>query len=182
MSVNEQILSTIEEQIIINFTGKVNVLSKESKQHLGAVLLINGQLVNAKYLGSEGMKAFYNLCIDENQGKEFEIVVEPEIIDKREMKIDHPFSVLKRRMYEMITKYKEALKNRPPNNLKLVLVPDFITGKEEVSREEYSLMCTMSDYSLVSDIYKKSPLLDFEITNALVALRKKNAIKVIQVK
>lgn len=179
---DEQILHTVEEQIIINFTGKVNVLSAETKQHLGAILLLDGQMVNAKYLGSEGLKAFYNMCIDENQGKVFEIVVEPEIIDKREKKIDHPFSVLKRRMYEMVSKYKEALKQRPPNNLKLVLVPEFIKNDQDVTREEYSLMCTLSDYSLVSDIYRKSPLLDYEITNALVQLRKKNAIKVIQVK
>lgn len=177
---SELILKTIEDQVIINFTGKVNILGKETKQHIGAILLIDGQLVNAKYLGSEGLKAFYNVCIDEHLGKEFEIIVEPEIIDQKEKKIDHPFSVLKRRMFEMVNNYKEALKNRPPNNLKLVLVPSFLTEKTDVSREEYSLMCTMSDYNLVSDIYKKSPLLDYEITNALVLLRKKNAIKVIQ--
>ena len=179
---SEQILKIIEEQIIINFTGKVNILGSENKQHIGAVLLIDGQLVNTKYMGTEGMKAFYNLCIDEHLGKEFDIIVEPEIIDQRERKIDHPFSVLKRRMFDMINKYKEALKNKPPNNLKLILVADFLIGESEVSREEYSLMCTMSDYNLVSDIYTKSPLLDYEITNALVLLRKKNAIKVIQIK
>ena len=179
---SEQILETIEDQVIINFTGKINILGQENKQHVGAILLIDGQLVNAKYLGSEGMKAFYNVCIDEHMGKKFDIIVEPEIIDQRERKIDHPFSVLKRRMFEMINKYKAALKNRPPNNLKLILVPDFVKGSDDVSREEYSLMCTMSDYNLVSDIYKKSPLLDYEITNALVLLRKRNAIKVIQIK
>lgn len=179
---NEQILETIEEQVIINFTGKINVLCKETKQHLGAILLINGELVNAKYLGGQGMKAFYNVCIDENLGKKFEILVEPEIIDQSERKIDHPFSVLKRRMDEMVTKYKDALKNRPPDNVKLILVADFLNEDLEVSREEYSLMCTMSDYHLVSEIYQKSPLLDYEITNALVMLRKKNAIKIIEIK
>lgn len=179
---SEKILETIEEQVIINFTGKINVLNPDSKQTLGVVLLIDGNLVNTKYLGSQGIKAFYNLCIDENLGKEFDVIVEPEIIGKHERKIDHPFSVLKRRMYEMVSKYKDAMKNRPPNNLKLILIPDFIRSQEEVSGEEYSLMCTMSDYNLVSDIYKHSPLLDYEITNALVMLRKKNAIKVVQVK
>ena len=179
---NDNIIRTIEEQAIINFTGKVNILAKESKQHIGAVLLINGELVNTKYLGCEGMKAFYNLCIDEDMGKEFDIIVEPEIIDKKEKKIDHPLGVLKKRMAQMINNYKEALKNRPPNNLKLILIPEFLSGKEEVSGAEYSLMCTMSDYNLVSDIYQKSPLLDYEITNALIMLRKKNAIKIVEVK
>lgn len=179
---SEKILAAIEEQVIINFTGKINILNPETKQILGNVLLIDGDLVNTKYQGTQGIKAFYNLCIEENMGKDFDVIIEPEIIGKHERKIDHPFSVLKRRMYEMVSKYKEALKNRPPNNLKLILIPDFLRGQEEVSGEEYSLMCTMSDYNLVSDIYKHSPLLDFEITNALVMLRKKNAIKVVQVK
>jgi hypothetical protein len=41
-------------------------------------------------------------------------------------------------------------------------------------------MCTISDYSDVSEIYKNSKLLDFEITNALVNLRKKDALKVVK--
>ena len=65
---SEQILNTIEEQVIINFTGKINILNSENKQMLGAILISDGQLVNAKYMGVEGVKAFYNACIDENLG------------------------------------------------------------------------------------------------------------------
>lgn len=180
---SEKILNSIEEQIIISFTGKINILNSENKQILGAILISEGQMINAKYMGIEGVKAFYNACIDEYlEQKSVEIVVEPEIIDLRERKINTPFEALKRKMFDIVSKYKEAQKHRPPNNLKIILLPSFITSEESVTATEFSLMCTLSDYSLVSEIYKFSPLLDYEITNSLVSLRRKNALKVVQVK
>lgn len=177
---SEQILKAIEEQLILGFTGKLNILDSDSKQLLGAAYIIAGKLANFKYLEVEGIKAFYNACIEEKNGKQMEIITEPELIDIRESKIQQPFSVLKRKMYDIADKYEKSKKNKPPGHLKLIVQPGFITSDQEVNSLEYSLMCTISDYSLVSDIYKKSSLLDYEITNALVGLRKKNALKVIQ--
>ena len=180
---SEKILNTIEEQLVNNFTGKINILNEESKQLLGAIYLSDGELINAKYMGGEGVKAFYNSCIDEHLGnKQVEVVVEPEIVDLRERYINTSFSALKRKMYDIIAKYKESVKHRPPDDLKLLLLTSFLTSEEDVSATEFSLMCTLSDYNLVSDIYKHSPLLDYEITNSLVSLRKKKAIKVVQIK
>jgi hypothetical protein len=178
---NDLIVNIIEEQIILGLTGKINVLSSETKQFLGSIYLIEGRLANVKYLEIEGAKAFFNLCTSDDDGiTKLEFIIEPELIDSREKKIARPFSILKRKLYEIAEKQKESKQNKPPGSLKLLVLPEFITSTEAVNSIEYSLMCTMSDYNLVSDIYKKSPLLDFEITNALVSLRKKNAIKVIE--
>lgn len=177
---SEEILKSIEEQLILGFTGKINILEKETKQLLGAAYIIAGKLANFKFLEVEGIKAFYNACIEEKNGKLFDLISEPELIDVRENKIQQPFSVLKRKMYDIADKYEMSKINKPPGHLKIIVEPGFITTEQEVNSLEYSLMCTISDYSLVSDIYKKSNLLDYEITNALVGLRKKNALKVVQ--
>jgi hypothetical protein len=175
------IVNIIEEQIILGLTGKINVLDAKTKQFLGSIYLIEGRLANVKYLEIEGQKAFFNLCMSDDEKKlNLEFIVEPELIDSREKKIDRPFSILKRKLYEIAEKHKETVKNKPPGSLKLLIQPEFLLSREDVNSIEFRLLCTMSDYNLVSDIYKKSPLLDFEITNALVSLRKKNAIKVIE--
>ena len=150
---------------------------------IGSIILKDGTLFNVKYQGIEGIKAFYNLCVDEYLDlKNFKIVVEPEIVDLREYKITSPFLALKSKMYDIAEKYKASSKQRPPNNLKIMLLPEFLNSEINVNASEFSLMCTLSDYNLVSEIYNHSPLLDYEITNSLVSLRKKQALKVIQVK
>ena len=106
-------------------------------------------------------------------------MVEPEIV-KSEQIIKYPFSVLKRKTAEIVTNYKEQRAQRPPMNLKLLVEPAFLTSGEEVDENEYDLLCTLSDYNLVEDLYKHSPMLDYEITMALVSLRKKNALRVIK--
>lgn len=171
-------LKTIEEQIVLGFSGKINLTSKDSGQILGCAYLINGELVNVKYKGIQGQKAFYNACI-ESSTSQIQTVIEPEIVDERERKIDRPFSVLKRKMIEISQRYEASKPARPADHLKLVIIPDFLTREIEVNSSEFNLLCTLSDYNKVSDVYKHNPLLDYEITNALVGLRQKGAIKVV---
>lgn len=173
-----QIISTIEEQVLSGFTGKINIVARESSQILGCAYIISGVLVNVKYKGAHGTKAFYNACID-SQDTQVSIVVEPEFVDDRERKIDTPFSVLKRRVSEVSDRYLEARENRPPDYLKLLVIPSFLSGEVQVNTAEFNLLCTLSDYNKVSDIYINNSLLDYEITNALVSLRQKGAIKVL---
>ena len=43
-----KIISAIEEQLMIGFTGKLNLLDKDSSQVLGCVYFISGKMVNVK--------------------------------------------------------------------------------------------------------------------------------------
>lgn len=87
---------------------------------------------------------------------------------------------MKRKTAEVVTNYKEHRAQRPPMSLKLLVEPNFLVSGEELTEIEYNLLCTMSDYNLVEDLYKNSPMLEYEITMALVSLRKKNALRVIK--
>ena len=166
----------------MNFTGKINILESNTSQILGCIYFIDGQIANTKYNRAEGLKAFYNVCLENLDDKPMKFIVEPELVDSADKKIHHPISVLKKKLSKIVEQWRESSAQKPPKNIKLMINPEFITKGEDVTSTEYDLMCTMSDYNLIEEIYKNSNLLDFEITNTLVSLRKKNALKVIQLK
>jgi hypothetical protein len=177
---NQFLIPILDEQTSVGFTGKVNVLEEKTSKLLGSVYIYEGELYDVEYNEVHGLKAFYNLCIDEfDHAQDLKYIVEPELV-QREQLIKYPFSVLKRKAAEVVTNFKEQRAQRPPKNLKLMIEPSFVDTGEEVTEAEYSLMCTLSDFNLVDDLYKHSPLLDYEITMALVSLRKKNALRVIK--
>jgi hypothetical protein len=174
------LIPILDEQTSVGFTGKVNILEEGTSKHLGSVFVFEGEIYDVDYNEISGLKAFYNLCIDEfDHVMELKYIVEPELVN-REQIIKYPFSVLKRKAAEIVTNFKEYKAQRPPKNLKLMVEPSFLNEGENIDEVEYSLLCTMSDFNLVEDLYKHSPLLDYEITMALVSLRKKNALRVIK--
>ena len=105
--------------------------------------------------------------------------MEAEIINLRQKKIHIPFAVLKRRLVEIADKTAQAQDSKPPNNLKLLINPTIMGGDQPLNSFEFRVLCTLSDYNKVADVYKNNSLLDYEITNALVGLRQKGAIKVV---
>lgn len=175
----EHLVPILDEQNSVGFTGRVNVLDPKTKQLLGEIILNDGQIAFCKYKGVEDLKAFFNLCIDEYEGMSFTYIIEPELFDVSRRHIHYPFGVLKRKIAEVIEKYGASKESKPPGNLKILVKPDFIDNGESVTGEEFELLCTLSDYNLVSDVYSNCQLIDYEITNALVSLRKKNALTVV---
>ena len=176
----EALFPVLDDQNAVSFTGKVNVLDGDNSALLGVVIFHEGQVLNAAYEGNWGLKGFFSLCVADFDGsKRLKYIVEPEFVESIQ-KIPYPYSVLKRKAAEVVAMYKESSHLRPPENLKLLLNPEFIAKGEQVSGEEFSLMTSMVDYNKVKEIYKNSELLDYQITNALVSLRKKKAITVVK--
>ena len=180
MSNNEAIIPIIEEQLAVQFTGKVNVLDGKTSQFKGVVTLYEGDLVNVQYHKLEGVKAFYHLVIDDFEHCRNTYVVEPEIVANTQKKIPFPFSVLKSKLTKIMEQYFESKQNRPPDSIRLKINPSIIEEGDELTGEEYELLRGVLKYKQVKDIYEKHNLLDFEITNALVSLRKKQALKVVK--
>ena len=75
--------------------------------------------------------------------------------------------------------YLGSKKLRPPGALKLVLNPNFIVEGQDVAPNEFDVLSAISDYSRVEDIYNHCPLMEYEVTQALVSLRRKGALKVV---
>jgi hypothetical protein len=176
----EHLVYILDEQVSVGFTGRVNIQNSTNKQYYGSILMIDGDVVDCSYKTAKGLKGFFNLCVDEFDNIGLGYVVEPELISLKKRTIQFPYSVLKRKIAETVEKYRDARSNKPPKDLKILVMPGFIDSGEPISGDEFDLLGTISDFNRVTDIYEKSELLDYEITNALVSLRKKNALKVIK--
>jgi hypothetical protein len=179
MNVELKILSTIEEQTSVQFTGKVNILAAFNRQYLGHVLFKNGEIYQVIFQNLKGLKAFYHLIIQEYSLQSFNYVVEPEVVNESERQIHYPYAVMRNKMADVIQQFKETVKFRPPDNVKILIEPKFIEGDGPITPEEFSVLETLTEWNSPIDIYQHCQLLDHEITRALVNLRKKNALKIV---
>jgi hypothetical protein len=173
------LLSVIEEQVLVKFTGKVNVLSKINKQYFGHLILKDGDLIDVVFKRIFGLKAFYQIAIEEHMLEHFAYVVEPEIVDDAKQSIHYPFLVLKNKLHEVIQKHLESVKFKPPQHLKVTVEVGFLNSRPNLNQNEFEVLDTLTEWNLMEDIYLKCKLLDHEITMALVSLRQKGALKII---
>lgn len=174
-----KIITTIEEQVAVQFTGKVNVLSKFNRQYLGHLLFKNGEILQVVFQTHRGLKAFYQLIIQEYSLQSFNYVVEPEVVEEKERQIHYPYAVIRNKMADVIKQYRDSLRFRPPENVKILIDAEFLDDNLPVSPQEYSVLETLTEWNTPYDIYQHCALLDHEITMALVSLRKKNALKIL---
>lgn len=176
----ESLIDVLDEQVAFEFSGRVNILDSSTGQLLGSVIVANGKVWHATYSDISGMKALVSLYIEDQTAGKLRYIVEPEIVEGTLQSIHYPFSVLKKKLNEILDNYQESLSHRPPENIKLELKADFIAEGEVLDQNEFRLMSVIADYNLVSDIYKKCEMMDYEITSSLVSLRKKGALKVLK--
>lgn len=175
------LIEVLKEQSSFGFTGKVNMLSRDNGQFLGVIYQQDGLIVGAQIKELKGKKALFNMIFaDVDSNEDFRFIVEPELISTDHVQMKIPFDDLKGEAQKLYSQYLTAKKLRPAPTLKLVIDPEIIVSKEEISAEEFDVLSVITEYCKVSDIYKYCKLMDFEITNALVSLRKKKAIKVFQ--
>jgi hypothetical protein len=179
---DSKLFSVIDDQVSVQFTGKVNVLSNFNRQFLGHVLFRSGKIVDAVFQGQKGEKALYYLFIQEASLQSFEYIVEPEVVDDALVALPYGTQELRDKMTEALNQYQQSLKMKPPENVKIVIDPDFIEDSLPVTTAEFEVLCALTEWHTPFDIYQHCPLLDHEITMALVGLRKKNALKILAMK
>ncbi len=174
------LIGLIEEHTSFGFTGRINLLEPESNRQLGRVWMNEGRVVHANYNGLSGIKALYAVLLDERRGPPPKYIAEPEIPTTIPSTIKLTTEELASAMQRFLAVYAESLRLRPMGHLKMSIDPSFIASGEPVSAEEFNLLCVLSDYNLVSDIYLETEIPDHEVTASLVALRKKKAIRVLR--
>lgn len=174
------LMANIQEQSSLGLTGKINVLLHDNRQFIGALFLLQGHLVNATYLGRQGRQALIHLVFDdEKKHADFRFIIEQEVIGPGHISFNLTFKDFKEFIQGLFSKHKEAIRLRPPAHLALLVNASFISHGPPITPEEFDVLSTISNYRHVRDIYRHTPLQDFEITWALVSLRKKGAIKVL---
>lgn len=175
------LIEVLKEQASFGFTGKVNLLSKENGQFLGVIYQQEGLIVGAQIRDLKGKKALLKMIFDDVESNEnFKFIVEPEVLSDEIFSMKISFEEIKLEAQKHFQEYVAAKKLRPAPHLKLVIDPEIIVSKDDLSPQEFDVLAVISEWCKVSDIYKYSKLMDFEVTQALVSLRKKRAIKVFQ--
>lgn len=181
----------IEEQFIINFIGRINVILKDNHQHKGTIFFNNGIICGAEYKKANGKTALYNLTFNIMFGPtKFAFIIEPEIVDNSRKEFELNFQEYYIKAKELYKTYTDNNALRPPLQTKI-----FINHKQthnakkysvlmdtlasSINHHEFLLLCTLVNYSITEDVYyNTSELLDFEITSALIGLKAKNLITI----
>lgn len=179
MTIEIPLFRSLDEQTMVGFTGRINILERTSHQMLGVVILREGQVYRCHYRGAAGLKAFYNAVIEGAQLVPQDFIVEPEIIEEKDRQIHYPYSVLKNKTGEVLKRYQAVAGKRPPDHVKLIAKAAFLEAQSEVSEAEFQVLCALSEWSSVKDLYQHCSLLDYEITEALVSLRQQEALSVV---
>lgn len=174
-----KVMGVIEEQIAVRFTGKVNILASFNRQFLGHIIFKDGEVIQVSFNTHQGLKAFSQLIIQEYSLNSFDYVVEPELVSEEQRRIHYPFFVVKKKMADVLKLYRESLKLRPPENVKIVIDSEFIEDTLPVTPNEFDVLRVLTEWNNAHDIYQHCDLMDHEITMALVSLRKKGALKII---
>ena len=178
------LIKILKEQETFGFTGRINILDKKSGQFLGVIMQEEGVIVSARYHQEKGKKALYRLTIDDLQQEQessstLKFVVEPEIIEDADRGFELTVAAYEKMAKQLFEKTETSKRLRPPGHLRVSLNSNFIVEGEDVDATEFDVMAVISDYSRVNEIYENSNLFEFEVTSALVSLRRKGAIKVL---
>jgi hypothetical protein len=173
------LMDILKEQSSFGFTGKVNVLLQSTGQFLGVIYQSEGQIVGAEFAQYTDKKALFKMIFEDVDGhNKYKFVVEPEVVSPDKHTFLVTFEDLKKDAETHYSRYQATTKLRPAPNLKLVIDPEIIVNNLALSPNEYDVLSILAEWCTVSDIYKYSKLMEFEVTDALVNLRKKRAIKV----
>lgn len=163
----------------MGFTGKLNVLSSFNHQYLGHVMFLDGRIHSAQLASYTGMKALYHICLQEASLQSLQFIIEPEIVDAEEGRGFPPLKELEKIMREGVKEHFRTVKYRPPENVLIQISPKFVASGDDITPNEFDLLCTLAEWSSPFDVYQHCPLLDHEITAALVHLRQKSALKIL---
>lgn len=172
------LLAIITEQSAIQFTGRINILGAQ-KELLGHISLYKGNLVNARRLGRSNVEHLYYFGFLDLDGSGQSYIVEPEVIAKEERLFELSEDGFKQNLSKYYSEYQKIKKLRPPESIKLLAKPSFLPVLKAIHPEEFDLLSVITTYPSVKDIYFYSPFSPLKTTKLLVALRKLDAIAVI---
>ena len=175
------LLEILDEQSVVTFTGRVNILASTNQQFLGAIYMESGFIVNAEFKAGRDKRALFQVLYEENQDSDsFSYVIEPELIDEKLLAFKLEVDAFRNELDKFFSKYRETEKFVPPKGIKLVIDSEFIEEGDHVTSDEFEVLSVLANYNSVEEIYDKCGLYDFEITTALVNLRQKGALKVLK--
>ena len=168
----------IEEQLSIGFTGKINILNRKNRQFMGDVLFKEGKIIGCHYGNLKGSQGLLYLIISDVVSEyDFYFAIESEIIlgEGRVLNFDY----IKGRASEIVRQFYSSKKLRPPDDIRLLVQKKFIIAGAKINFQEFQILCAITDCATIEEVYSAVEFHEYEVTNALVSLRKKGAVKVV---
>jgi len=176
-----ELVELLEEHTQLSFTGRINILDSVSSQFLGAIFLKEGRIVNAEYSAKSGKKGLMAILYQYfNATKKLRHVPEPEIIEDESLAFNLSIDQFRKIMGAFFEDFKILKKYEPSKALKLDINPSFISSGQDLTPEELKILNLICGGIKTSEVYNQLDELDFAITQALVSLRKKGALKVVK--
>lgn len=162
----------IEDQLNVEFTGRIQLLNREDFSSLGFILFKEGIIIDARFENKMGERAFISAMLHQERCR---MILEPEFIDSEK--------IITKSYRELIEAYEEALIEHKyyeyftvPKGVGLKVNPEFLKRGADLTNEEYSVLLSLSKEGY-TNLSRHLNLLNYEITKNLISLRRKNALK-----
>lgn len=174
------LLKTIKDQAALGFCGRINLLVKGSQEFVGAVLINEENIIDCQYQGQNPEIAILKLISLDLDSDKYVVISEPELVESGGHDLNWKVQDLEPKIRSFYESLKRSEKLKPPGDINLIINSKFLAEGAEISYREFVVMGIMTEYSKVSEIYRKCELSEPEVTLALVDLRKKGAVRVVR--
>jgi len=176
-----ELLKILTEHSHLSFTGRINILDDSTSQFIGAIFLKEGRIVGAEFSSKSGKKGLMGILYQYfNATKKLKHIPEPELIEDAHLDFNLSIEQFKHLMKKFFEDFKILKKFEPARNLKLDINPHFISNGPTLTSDEYKILDLICGGVKISDIYNQLEDLEYEISQALISLRKKGALKVVK--
>jgi hypothetical protein len=159
------------------FVGKLHIQLKSNRQFLGECWVDTGRITWARYANKEGVSALSSIYIDSRVKDNITFMEEREYIPKDQRNIFMDSGKIFERIFFHYRLYKKNIDLKPKNDL---IFQTIYADDAQLSLAEKYMLSIMDQYQVVEEIYRNSDLLEWETTEALIGLRKKGHLKIIQ--
>ena len=175
------LIEVLKDQSAFGFTGKINLQLEKNSQFQGVIYQQEGVIVGALFGELKGKKALFKMIFEDVESvQNFKYIVEPELITIEHQMMKISFDEAKKEAQDIYQKYQASKKLKPAPGLKLLVDPEVIVNEALITPSEFEVLAVITEWCKVEEVYKNSMLMEYDVTNALVTLRKKRAIKVFQ--
>ena len=152
---NLPLFNSLDEQVVVGFTGRLNVLDRFSRQMWGVVVMKDGEIYGCQYRGAHGLKAFLNMCVESAELLPQDFVVEPEIIEEDCREFYFSYNQLKEETLQMLENHFKVVQHRPPDQLRLMVRSDFLRSSQDtISAQDFQVLCDLTEWNKVEDLYR----------------------------
>lgn len=174
----DQFFVILEEQSLFKFTGILRILDRSSGDLHGQVLIEDGQVLQAYFQNSKNYKAVLKLCCNLQEGLEFDYDLVSKELNYFGELIGLSNNELRKRFQNYWEKGDLFREKRINDNSQLKISDQLMKEEYAINHHEFLILCEMLRCKSIEDVYRKSSLLEYEVTKAILDLKSKNLIQI----